>query len=97
MDRQVDLAEGLAEYAPLFDVKGLPCWGSEPDFDQLQKGGELRGRGINLESRWNGWTPAAERVLRRGEDFDEVVLAISLGALPEICGSSSRKAPPGGT
>jgi len=83
--RQVDLAPGVPEYRPLRDVKGLPCWPSEPDFDQLAQGEELRRRRIDLESRWSGWTPVEVRDLRAGTDFDLVVLGISLGALPEIC------------
>ena len=82
--RQASLAPGVAEYAPLRDVKGLPCWPSEPDFDQLAQGEELRRRKIDLESRWNGWTPVETRELRSGADFDLVVLGISLGSLPEI-------------
>ena len=83
--RQVDLAPGVAEYRPFRDVKGLPCWPSEPDYRQLAQGEELRRRKIDLESRWSGWTPVEVRELRLGTDFDLVVLGISLGALPEIC------------
>jgi uncharacterized protein with NAD-binding domain and iron-sulfur cluster len=86
VDRQVHLADGLAKYAPLCDVKGLPCWPSEPDYSQIQEGDALREGHVNLESRWNGWKPVEQRVLRAGVDFDEVVLGISLAALPEICG-----------
>ncbi len=83
--RQVDLAPGVPEYQPLRDVRGLPCWPSEPDYDQLAQGEELRRRRIDLESRWSGWAPVEVRDLRAGADFDLVVLGISLGALPEIC------------
>ncbi len=83
--RQVDLAPGVAEYQPFRNVKGLPSWPSEPDYPQLAQGEELRRRGIDLESRWSGWTPVEVRDLRAGDDFDLVVLGISLGALPEIC------------
>jgi len=83
--RQVDLAPGISEYQPFRDVKGLPCWPSEPHYDQLAQGEELQRRRIDLESRWSGWTPVQVRDLRTGDDFDLVVLGISLGALPEIC------------
>ncbi|HET7451908.1 MAG TPA: hypothetical protein VFL12_04160, partial [Thermoanaerobaculia bacterium] len=83
--RQASLAPGVAEYRPFRGVRGLDCWPSEPHWEQLAQGDELRRRGIDLESRWNGWTPVETRELRRGVDFDLVVLGISLGALPEIC------------
>ena len=44
---QATVANG--EYEPLVDVKGLPCWPSEPLFDQLDEGEELRERHIDLE------------------------------------------------
>lgn len=75
---------GGADYQPLKLVKGLSCWPNQPFFNQLAEGDELRNRGIDLESVWSGWT-GKPISLRRGEDFDEVVLGISLGLLPDIC------------
>src|SRR5262249_5475563 len=39
------------EYSPLVDVKGLPCWPSEPLYDQIDEAQakELVARGIDLE------------------------------------------------
>lgn len=74
-----------APYRPLVDVGGLPCWPSEPLHDQLAQGTALRGSGENLENWWNRWPPVATRVLRRGADFDDVILGISLGAHPYVC------------
>ena len=76
---------GGAPYRPLVDVDGLPCWPSEPLHDQLVAGDELRRSGENLENWWNRWPAAGRRVLRRGVDFDQVVLGISIGAYPYIC------------
>jgi hypothetical protein len=39
----------------------------------------------NLESWWSDWKPVASKTLQRGEDFDVVVLATSLGTLPYLC------------
>ena len=75
---------GGADYQPLKPVKGLRCWPNQPLFEQLVEGGELRQQGVNLESVWSGWRAKAI-ALRRGEDFDQVVLGISLGLLPAIC------------
>ena len=82
--RQASLAPGVAEYRPFRNVRGLDCWPAEPHWEQLAQGEELRTRRIDLESRWNGWAPVEKRELRRGAEFDLVVLGISLGALPEI-------------
>ena len=72
------------EYEPLVEVHELACWPSEPDWDQIVDGEELRRRGVNLE-----WEPnplgREPRRLVRGEDFDIAVLGISVAALPDIC------------
>ena len=77
---QVELRDGAEEYLPLADVRGLPCWPSEPLWDQL----EPAARGHDFELRPNplGRDPL---LLRRGEDFDAVVLGIPVGALEPIC------------
>jgi uncharacterized protein with NAD-binding domain and iron-sulfur cluster len=77
--------QGGAPYQPLIDVGGLPCWPSEPLYDQLVQGDELRRSGEHLENWWTRWPAVRTRELRRGTDFDRVVLGISLGAYPYIC------------
>jgi uncharacterized protein with NAD-binding domain and iron-sulfur cluster len=72
-------------YEPLIAVKGLPCWPSTPLYDQLLEGDELRERAIDLESYATPWEPVGRITLRAGQDFDEAVLAISIGALPYLC------------
>ncbi len=39
-----------AEYQPLVDVHGLPCWPSEPDYTQLVGGERLSGANVAWES-----------------------------------------------
>jgi uncharacterized protein with NAD-binding domain and iron-sulfur cluster len=80
--RQVDLKVG--EYDPLILVKGLPCWPSEPLYQQIMNGDELKTSGVNLEHPRPDW-PGDTFTLKYGEDFDTVILGISLGALPRIC------------
>src|SRR4051812_30455533 len=77
---QANLASGVKEYAPLLDVKRLPCWPSEPLWDQL----EPAAKGIDFEAQLNPLNRPTQ-TLKRGIDFDEVVLGIPVGALDTIC------------
>jgi uncharacterized protein with NAD-binding domain and iron-sulfur cluster len=81
--RQVDLVDPAREYDPLVDVGGLPCWPSEPRWEQIRDA--ERARGHDLESFWAPWTDAGEVVLKAGEDFDRIVFGISLGSVPYVC------------
>jgi uncharacterized protein with NAD-binding domain and iron-sulfur cluster len=75
--------ENGAEYEPLFDVRGLPCWPSQPFFEQLKDGEKLKDDHVDFE---DFGAPFVEMVeLRRGRDFDVVVLGISIGAFDVIC------------
>jgi hypothetical protein len=72
-------------YQPFVDVDGLPCWPDQPRWEQLELGERLRAMGADLES------PAAdvrameiELPLQRGVDFDDVVIAVPISALPEL-------------
>ena len=81
---QAETRQG-APYQPLVEIGGLPCWPAEPLYDQLADGDALRASGENLEDWWNRWPAVRQRVLRRGVDFDQVVLGISIGAYPYLC------------
>ncbi|HXU31446.1 MAG TPA: NAD(P)-binding protein [Thermoanaerobaculia bacterium] len=82
--RQIEIRGGA--YEPLYDVKGLPCWPSEPLYEQLVQGEALRASGESLEDAWTRWPDALPQlVLEAGKDFDRVLLGISLGALPGLC------------
>ena len=83
MDRQVDLLDG--EYDPIrFSSQGIPCWPSEPFWDRIRDGAEMRSAGVDWESNWNQWRAAGTEVLELGADFDDVVLGISLGAFKRL-------------
>ncbi len=73
------------DYAPLVEVEGLPCWPSTPRFEQLVDGETLRESGANLEDHWTRWPDVGSKRLERGRDFDDVVLGLSIGALPAVC------------
>ena len=72
-------------YQPLIDVKGLPSWPGHPLHDQLAEGAALQAQNIDLESYWTPWQPVAKRQLVAGQDFDKLVFAISIGAIPYLC------------
>ncbi|MDX1436039.1 MAG: NAD(P)-binding protein, partial [Anaerolineales bacterium] len=84
--------EAQGGYAPLIDVKGLPCWPSEPRWDQVVGGEKLKEQGVDLESYCG--PPGSDHTLVRGQDFDEVILGISLGAIPYICEDLIEKSGP---
>lgn len=94
--RQVDITpeqEDKGGYDPLIDVKGLPCWPAAPRWEQIVGGERYRQSGVNLECPPKELVDAGEVVLERGRDFDDVVLGISIAALPWICGGLIASSP----
>lgn len=80
--QQVKLRDG---YEPLVSVNGLPCWPNAPLYDQIVDGDELQLSGIDLESPYStAWKDQRRSTLIAGLDFDQVVLGVSLGAIPYI-------------
>ncbi|MFK7871949.1 MAG: NAD(P)-binding protein [Oligoflexales bacterium] len=78
--KQAHLVSGLAEYQPLVDIKGLPCWPSTPLNDQIE------------ERYPEDWDPDSLKIdyadtfqLKKGEDFDEIVLGIPVACLGDLC------------
>ena len=82
-DVQAKVAKGM-EYRPLVDVGGLPCWPSEPDWSQLVDGTKLKREKRQFESHWDT-RKDGEQVVQVGRDFDLVVLAVGVGAVPLVC------------
>jgi uncharacterized protein with NAD-binding domain and iron-sulfur cluster len=76
--------QGGGEYQPLVDVRGLPCWSAEADYSQLVDGERLRQEGWKFESHWDK-RKVGSKVLRVGQDFDLVVLAVGGGAVKYVC------------
>ena len=89
VDLQSAAKPGLtAGYDPLIAVNGLLCWPNEPFYDQLVNGDVLQNPAYvnrNLESWWNDVPVYGHKTLVADDDFDIVLLGISLGALPYIC------------
>ncbi|MGH2942803.1 MAG: hypothetical protein ACRDLN_08540, partial [Solirubrobacteraceae bacterium] len=73
-------------YDPLVGLRGLPCWPSTPLWDRLVDGERWRRLAPDFECPSEA---VRERettlVLEHGTDFDDVVLGISIAALPSIC------------
>jgi uncharacterized protein with NAD-binding domain and iron-sulfur cluster len=69
-----------APYDPLIRVRHVWAWPSEPLWEQIADGDRLRDEGVDFESHWCSHT-IAETVL---DDFDDVVLGISLGAFKKL-------------
>jgi uncharacterized protein with NAD-binding domain and iron-sulfur cluster len=86
--RQAQLAHGRSEYDPLVRIKGLPCFPSRPLDEQL-----VARASLDLESAWADRSAEETVVLRAGEDFDDLVLATSLGIVPQICGDLIARSP----
>ncbi len=83
ISRQVNLKVG--QYDPLVLIKDLPCWPSEPLYDQIVEGQQLCSEQVNLEHQWTTWQDTGgEITLQAGKDFDFVVLGIAIGALPPL-------------
>jgi uncharacterized protein with NAD-binding domain and iron-sulfur cluster len=82
LGRQVRLAAGVDEYQPLTTVDGLPVFPDAPLAEQIEPRPGLSG----LESHFGERDDVETRVLRRGVDFDHIVLATSVGMLDLIAG-----------
>ena len=74
---------GGGEYAPLVDFNNVPSWPSRPDYRQLVNGRALEKEGREFEAAWEQ-RRSGSKTLRVTEDFDFVVLGVSVGALPEV-------------
>lgn len=76
------------EYLPLREVAGLPCWPSEPLWDQIADYPDTDFECERTPPRGRPWR------LEHGRDFDQVILGASLGSMPylapELCAASPR-------
>lgn len=89
-DAQAALIAERSDYDPLITVAGRPCWPAEPRWDSLQRGETLAG--VDLESHDRS-EPVAKVALAVGRDFDFVVLAVGVAALPDVAGAILRHNP----
>jgi uncharacterized protein with NAD-binding domain and iron-sulfur cluster len=73
-----------APYEPLKTFGAIRYWPAEPDWSQLKNGAQMKAEGVDFESAWLQPKTMATRTLRRGADFDDVVLAIPTAELVNI-------------
>jgi len=81
---------GSAGYDPLMrdfpkNPPGHEPWPSEPKWDLLERGDELRARGVNFEDVWGTWDTELQPIrLERGRDFDVCISGIPLAVMPKL-------------
>ncbi len=85
LDFEVQATVRGDRYEPLRRLAdGELVWPDRPNYEQLEEGEALRAGGHDLESWWTAWPPVGKKTLRRGVDFDQVVLATPVGTLPYV-------------
>jgi uncharacterized protein with NAD-binding domain and iron-sulfur cluster len=77
--RQVDVPGGPTAYQPLVEVGGLPCFPDRPRSEIVGTDDD------SLESFWSERPDHRRETLRRGRDFDDLILAIPVGMHRFIC------------
>jgi uncharacterized protein with NAD-binding domain and iron-sulfur cluster len=82
---QVTLRDGA--YDPAVVVDGLRAWPAEPLYAQLDPAEArlLQERHVDLEDPWSDWACVRNMTMVRGQDFDQLVLAIPVAALRDCC------------
>jgi uncharacterized protein with NAD-binding domain and iron-sulfur cluster len=88
LGRQARPVAGSHPYQPLVRVGELPCFPAEPLAEQLD-----RPVGGDLESHWGDRSGEDEARLTAGIDFDDLILATSLGMIPHVCGELLADSP----
>jgi uncharacterized protein with NAD-binding domain and iron-sulfur cluster len=82
-DRQVRLKNPETRYDPLQMPGDLIGWGATPNWDLIENGRILEKNKVDLESHWCNETVETTEI-EHLRDFDEVVLAVPLGAFKEF-------------
>jgi hypothetical protein len=82
-------AQTKGDYQALLYMDHTPVWPAVPRWEQLVEGDRLSREGANFESKWCTEPLVATKCLRHGEDFDDIVLALPLGAFKPLNEESS--------
>ena len=83
----------VPDYNPVKMIDNLSAWPTEPLYDQInpQEVAKLKAGHINLEDPWADWTDFRKGQLKKGIDFDEIILGIPVGTLKTICSEIIEK------
>src|SRR5437773_656100 len=74
---QAEMATPGADYAPLMNVAGLPCWPDQPQWSQLDDAAWFQSVGADFENPTaQVMTHETSLTLAVGTDYDQVVVAI---------------------
>lgn len=85
---QATLVNPAVPYQPAVPFNNMPCWPDRPIYAQINEGAALSALPPEeLENYWSDWRAPGvpTKQLKVGADFDVVVFAISLGAVPLLC------------
>lgn len=88
---QARTADG-SPYRPLITWRDRSAWPTRPVYDQLAEADTVAANG-DLECDFAAIAGARPFELRAGQDFDRVILGISVGALHSICAELSDRLP----
>lgn len=88
--KQVDTVSD--SYEPLVTVNELPCWPSEPLYEQIVPAQRellwrmaAEGKNVNLESSWSCWEDREDIVLEAGKDYDSLIIGFSIATVADLC------------
>lgn len=87
-------AELERTYEPLVTVRNTASWPNEPRWEYLAEGERLKREGADFESWWDRTPPYRTHRLKRGRDFDLVVLGTSIAPLRFIAKDLQRRSAP---
>jgi uncharacterized protein with NAD-binding domain and iron-sulfur cluster len=83
VEQQVELKSGDPDsYDPFIEVKGYKAWPAQPRWEQIENADAARA--YDLESFYTPWR-GPRYPLRKGRDFDVVVLALPVDSLRFYC------------
>ena len=87
VERQLAVKAG-ADYQPLVDVGGLSCWPNQPLVNQLDLSADEAAHMLacrrELESVQAPWPGSCQQTWHAGQDFDHLILAMSIEPLKTI-------------
>ena len=85
--KQVELINPERDYDPLVWVKGLQCWPSEPNWNQIKDPDRYTAQ--DLESYC--WDGGSDIEIKASSDFDEIVFGLPVACIPYVSPDMVKK------